>query len=120
MRGPGPGVLRATPPLAPEHSAPANRWMRVSAAALARGISAATIWNAVYDGAIRHRRIPRPTRPWLRPTVEVWWPDVMALCLRGKGGSYTGDDSGPVTDETWARFCEVLDQLEERMRGGEA
>lgn len=91
-------------------------WLSLSEAALLRGVSTATVRATVSDGRVRWRWGCSPSRTKQRRR-EVWWPDMERCVFRGKGhGVGGGTASGPVTDETWARFCAVTDLLVKRMR----
>lgn len=93
-------------------------WMGIHAAALKRGVSWTWVFRRVRRGAIRARKECRagPNRgqggyPW---RWQVYWPDVAAerVIAPRERRARTAQWSGPVTDDTWRRFCAVLDSLE--------
>lgn len=86
-------------------------WLPLKDAALARGVCQETIRNAAHDGRVQWRWGRSPTRP-KQVRLEVFWPSVSGCQFsRSRGGGGIGTSSGPVTDESWQKFCEVTERL---------
>ena len=81
-------------------------WVFLPLAASVKGVCVETLLRWVRRGKVQRCYRPKDTPKGTRLAAFVWWPDMQKQeRFAGRG------DHRPVTDETWARFCEVWDQV---------